>query len=135
MAMTRVVTNVGLSQPLLNDDGTPAVNALLSFQLVDQCRAPVATFDVSGALILSKEIHAKTDEHGEFTVSLWPTSRAKGVAPFYLCRVQGAYSFLGRVPEGDAPYAWLDFVAPGTATSFENYSAIAFDNGSSVDPV
>ena len=134
MDTLRTITNIGKEQPFLSEDGSPLVNAMITFTLVDADRCLAATFDTATrSLIVPKEVIVLTDENGEFTVDLWPTSRGEDTL-FYLCRVQRFYSFLAALPEGDSPLAWSDFIEPRQAsgTTFDDGSTITYDDGTPV---
>lgn len=106
----RTISNIG--QPLVAPDSTVLAGVKITFRLSDGI-APADTFDaITRERIVSADISVVTDSKGEFTVSLWPTSR--GEKPLvYLCSVNwpGVQTFTAPLPEGHEVLSWFDFKA------------------------
>ena len=64
-------TGAGLKYP----NGSPVVAKKIMFTLVDATRRPVSIYDSTTSELIAGTVSATTDVNGEFSVSLWPTSR------------------------------------------------------------
>ena len=125
MTVTRQITNIGLGQPLVNEDGSVLANATITFILVNASRVPTATFDAgTKSLIMPKKTPATTNTQGEFAVSLWPTSRGEH-SVFYLCQVNGIFNFVAPLVEGSGPISWADFILSGEVLTEAETAALA----------
>jgi hypothetical protein len=124
--VVRTLSNTG--QPLVDASGAPAANINITFQLVDKYRRPVDTLDsVTAETVLSTPVIATTDAQGEFTVNLWPTSRASGDRAYIVSVGDGSpESFIAQLDEGDlSELSW--HALKSSAGALENNELSAFE--------
>lgn len=120
----RTISNIG--QPLVAPDGTALSGVKITFRLTDGI-APADTFDaITGERVASADISVVTDSKGEFTVSLWPTSRGQNQR-VYLCTVNwpSVHSFTAPLPEGSEVLSWADFKSAGATIQPADLPAFA----------
>lgn len=129
MSVLRTINNAG--EPLQDPGGNPLEGVKVTFRLVAG-NVPVDAFDaITGERIVSVDIVTTTNAAGEFSVNLWPCSRAT-TAVKYRCIVQapGAQAFDAVLPEGDLlPIKLSVFksagqvVTPQELTAFQSHVA------------
>lgn len=105
--VSREVNNVG--SPLINAVGNPLKGADIQFTLVDAKGKPIDAYDVFTRERIAGTVRVKTNDIGEFSVYLWPTTR--GDKPvYYQVHVNyiGFIDFISGLSEGNIP---VDFAA------------------------
>lgn len=120
--ITRIVTNAG--QPLVDGFGTPQAGARIQFYLVNEAGKPTDSWDtVSGERVIPGPVEVLTDASGEFTVSLWPTSRGDRIL-YWWCRVSSkdVEDFMAPLADGEGSVSWIVFQAGGSAPTPQQYA-------------
>jgi hypothetical protein len=110
--VTREVSTLG--EPLLTSNGRPMKNIRITFMLVDTTNKRTDVFDRFTGERVTGITEVKTDSTGNFSVDLFPTTRAnKPVA--YLVHVHNTaiVDFYSELQEGNNTISWLDFMAYG----------------------
>jgi hypothetical protein len=81
--ITRNINNIG--QPFRNCNGELITNCVVSFTLVKGTRnRPTSTFDfITKERVLCIPALTKTNNNGEFSIDLWPTSRGLEQLKYY----------------------------------------------------
>lgn len=105
--VSREVNNIG--SPLINAIGNPLKSVDIVFTLVDSKGKPIDAYDAFTRERVAGVVRVRTNDLGEFTVKLWPTTR--GDKPiYYQVHVQfiGYIDFIAGLPEGNLP---IDFAA------------------------
>ena len=114
MALTlRTISNSGAG--LKDPAGNLLSNIEVSFTLVDRYGKAKDFFDsVTGERVASVIKSVTTDSSAEFSITLWPTSRATETA-FYRCTVNhaGVKDFISPLVEGTSVLSWATFKASG----------------------
>jgi len=126
MALTlRTISNSGAG--LKDPAGNLLTNIEVSFTLCDRYGKAHDFFDsVSGERIASVLQEVVTDSNAEFSVQLWPTSRATETA-FYKCSVNhiGIKDFIAPLVEGADALSWATFKASGATLASNETSGFA----------
>lgn len=134
MSLTlRTITNAGA--PLCMPSGQVVVGATITFSLVDSIGMPASAFDaISQEDVGSQSVTATTDAGGEFSVQIWPTSRADRPVR-YRCTVTTPDSppytappfapFTAQLADGVGALSWALFAASGTALTPQELSALS----------
>jgi hypothetical protein len=132
--VTRKINNIG--QPLLSPDGAIIKNTTVAFLLIDENGKPTDVFDAITGERISGVVYTKTDEHGEFEVSLFPNSRGSKTTA-YLVRVlkEGVEDIIASLQEGINPIPWMEFkyagvpITPADMNLFQEFIDNAINDG------
>lgn len=101
-------------QPLTLPNGTILSNTDVAFVMINSKGKPCSTIDNTTGETVGGVTYVRTDNNGEFEVSLFPNSRG-AVPTFYLVRAMydGFSEVTAAMPDGIKPIKWLEFVHGG----------------------
>jgi hypothetical protein len=132
----RNINNIG--QPLVTAAGVLLSGINITFTLA-KGSTPASTFDaITKEKIVSIPNVVTTNEHGEFSIDLWCTSRGVDVLE-YVCAVDimGVQPFRAPLSEGLIPLKWADFKASGAVllpTELDAFTLHLQDNARHLSP-
>jgi len=121
----RTISNSGAG--LKDPAGNLLSNIEVSFTLVDRYGKAKDFFDsVTGERVASVTKSVTTNSSAEFSIALWPTSRATETA-FYKCSVNhtGIKDFISPLVEGESVLSWATFKASGASIEANETSGFA----------